>query len=134
MPGHSLPNRSPILTGGALAVLVLLFVCAGRIEAACGDYVVVLHNANVADHHPVAAPPQPMPTPAPVCPGPGCSAVPPTATPISPPPAPDRPGLDLATNSDPTTSPRDTWPVGPVGSTDPPSRQPSGIFHPPRVG
>jgi hypothetical protein len=133
-----------LLRGWRAALLLAACATPGRASAGCGDYVTVLNAPNdpaAASHHAMLAPDGTTGgttgSPAkPPCHGPNCSESPARDVPPVPPPAPvSAPVKELTHRL-----------VAPSGADDPrgsfdrdpssprPVRNPSSVFHPPRIG
>lgn len=119
---------SPIVVG-ALALVAATACCPSAARAACGEYVTVVGSGA---HRPTADMPD-LPSPMPVCHGPGCSRAPTQAAPVSVPKVVERPGPVGVADGDPVPPLPDVQGYSTFESVVPSSRHPSDIFHPPRA-
>jgi hypothetical protein len=124
------PNRRfPPIVAGALALVAATACCPSAARAACGEYVTVVGSAA---HGPTADMPD-LPTPVPVCHGPGCSKAPTQAAPVSAPKIIERPAPVGVADGNPVPPLPDVQGYSTFEPVVPSSRHSSDIFHPPRA-
>jgi hypothetical protein len=126
---RSAPYRFGRQTGVALLPAVLMFCCAGRAAAECGDYVRILGPDGTAQPMP-GHEPKPADQP---CHGPFCHGGPKAPNPVPPAPVspiPDPKGLVSDAGGGPDDDAATRFDREPGGS---PVRQSTSIFHPPRA-
>lgn len=118
-------SRVVRMAGVALLPAVLVFCCAGRADAECGDYVRIISSDGTIKEMPGH---ESKP-----CQGPFCHGGPKAPNPVPPAPTslvPDPKGLASDASSGPDNAATTRFELEPNGS---PVHYPSSIFHPPRA-
>jgi hypothetical protein len=122
-------RRFPLIVTGALALVGVTVCCPSAARAACGEYVTVVGSAA---HGPTAEMSD-LPSPMPVCHGPGCSKGPTQAAPVPAPKVVERPAPVGVAADDPVPPLADIQGYSTFECVSTSSRPPSDIFHPPRA-
>jgi len=130
----------PSLLRGWRAALLLVaaaYATPGRASAGCGDYVTILNDSSGASHHHVMpAPGEATESPAkPPCHGPNCSESPARHFPPVPPVPVSAPAKELTHSFGSLAGANDRRRSFDRDDSSPrPIRNPSSVFHPPRLG